>query len=204
MPLAPFVSASAGCRRNRLARQAIISSTRGIRPRWTRTRCAGPASSGACSAKAKQASAKDRSALSEVVPSRRPTPADEGARSRSKGSLHRSPGLRSQRRRAPGPSHTKRSCDSAFWSFPMRRSRSCLRAGPVSRSFGFDFLFAPDHARHTGDPSIPWFDGLTVVAAMALRTNTIRIGTLVANPILRLPSALAKAAAAVDHLSGGK
>jgi len=57
---------------------------------------------------------------------------------------------------------------------------------------GFDFLFAPDHARHTRDPSIPWFDGLTVVAAMALRTNTIRIGTLVANPILHLPSALAK------------
>jgi alkanesulfonate monooxygenase SsuD/methylene tetrahydromethanopterin reductase-like flavin-dependent oxidoreductase (luciferase family) len=69
---------------------------------------------------------------------------------------------------------------------------------------GFDFLFAPDHARHTGDPSVPWFDGLTVVAAMALRTNAIRIGTLVANPILHLPSALAKAAAAVDHLSGGR
>jgi hypothetical protein len=42
---------------------------------------------------------------------------------------------------------------------------------------GFDFLFAPDHARHTGDPSVPWFDGLTVVAAMALRTDAIRIGT---------------------------
>jgi alkanesulfonate monooxygenase SsuD/methylene tetrahydromethanopterin reductase-like flavin-dependent oxidoreductase (luciferase family) len=69
---------------------------------------------------------------------------------------------------------------------------------------GFEFLFAPDHARHTSDPSVPWFDGLTVVAAMALQTNTIRIGTLVANPILHLPSALAKAAAAVDHLSGGR
>ena len=69
---------------------------------------------------------------------------------------------------------------------------------------GFDFLFAPDHARHTSDPSAAWFDGLTVVAAMALQTKTIRIGTLVANPILHLPSALAKAAAAVDHLSGGR
>jgi alkanesulfonate monooxygenase SsuD/methylene tetrahydromethanopterin reductase-like flavin-dependent oxidoreductase (luciferase family) len=69
---------------------------------------------------------------------------------------------------------------------------------------GFDFLFAPDHARHTSNPSTPWFDGLTVVAAMALQTNTIRIGTLVANPILHLPSVLAKASAAVDHLSGGR
>ena len=69
---------------------------------------------------------------------------------------------------------------------------------------GFDLLFTPDHARHTSDPSAPWFDGLTVLAAMALQTHTIRIGTLVANPVLHAPSALAKAAAAVDHLSGGR
>jgi alkanesulfonate monooxygenase SsuD/methylene tetrahydromethanopterin reductase-like flavin-dependent oxidoreductase (luciferase family) len=69
---------------------------------------------------------------------------------------------------------------------------------------GFDFLFAPDHARHTSDPSLPWFDGLTVLAAMALHTEAIRVGTLVANPILHLPNALAKAAAAIDHLSGGR
>ncbi len=71
-------------------------------------------------------------------------------------------------------------------------------------ALGFDFLFAPDHARHTRDPSLPWFDGLTVLAAMALKTTRIRIGTLVANPLLRPPSALAKSAAAVDHLSGGR
>ncbi|HVL94515.1 MAG TPA: LLM class flavin-dependent oxidoreductase, partial [Solirubrobacteraceae bacterium] len=69
---------------------------------------------------------------------------------------------------------------------------------------GFDFVFAPDHARHTSDPSAPWFHGLTVVAAMALQTRKIRIGTLVANPILHLPGALAKAAAAMDNLSGGR
>lgn len=69
---------------------------------------------------------------------------------------------------------------------------------------GFDFLFAPDHARHTRDPSMPWFDGLTVLTAMALQTEMIRIGTLVANPLLHPPSTLAKAAAAVDHLSHGR
>jgi alkanesulfonate monooxygenase SsuD/methylene tetrahydromethanopterin reductase-like flavin-dependent oxidoreductase (luciferase family) len=69
---------------------------------------------------------------------------------------------------------------------------------------GFDFLFAPGHARHTRDPSLPWLDGLTVLAAMAMKTNRIRIGTLVANPLLHRPSVLAKAAAAIDHLSGGR
>jgi alkanesulfonate monooxygenase SsuD/methylene tetrahydromethanopterin reductase-like flavin-dependent oxidoreductase (luciferase family) len=70
--------------------------------------------------------------------------------------------------------------------------------------FGFDFLFAPDHARNTGGPFLPWFDGWTVVTAMALKTSTIRIGTLVSTPVLRAPTTLAKAASAVDHLSNGR
>jgi alkanesulfonate monooxygenase SsuD/methylene tetrahydromethanopterin reductase-like flavin-dependent oxidoreductase (luciferase family) len=69
---------------------------------------------------------------------------------------------------------------------------------------GFDFLFVADHARHTSDPSHPWFDGWSTLVAMALETSTIRIGPLVANPILRPPTVLAKAAATVDHLSNGR
>jgi alkanesulfonate monooxygenase SsuD/methylene tetrahydromethanopterin reductase-like flavin-dependent oxidoreductase (luciferase family) len=69
---------------------------------------------------------------------------------------------------------------------------------------GFDFLFVADHYRHTRNPSLPWFDGWTVLAGMALQTNTVRIGPLVANPILRGPAVLAKAAAAVDHFSNGR
>jgi len=69
---------------------------------------------------------------------------------------------------------------------------------------GFDFLFVADHARHTRDRSHPWFDGWSALVAMALETSTIRVGTLVANPILRRPAVLAKAAAAVDYLSNGR
>ena len=69
---------------------------------------------------------------------------------------------------------------------------------------GFDFLFVADHYRHTANASLPWFDGWTALAAMALQTTTVRIGPLVANPILRGPAVLAKAAAAVDHLSNGR
>jgi alkanesulfonate monooxygenase SsuD/methylene tetrahydromethanopterin reductase-like flavin-dependent oxidoreductase (luciferase family) len=69
---------------------------------------------------------------------------------------------------------------------------------------GFDFLFVADHARHTRERSHTWFDGWTTLAAMALETSTIRIGPLVANPILRRPTVLAKAAATVDHLSKGR
>jgi alkanesulfonate monooxygenase SsuD/methylene tetrahydromethanopterin reductase-like flavin-dependent oxidoreductase (luciferase family) len=69
---------------------------------------------------------------------------------------------------------------------------------------GFDFLFVADHARHTHERSLPWFDGWSTLVAMALETSKIRIGTLVANPILHRPTVLARAAAAVDHLSNGR
>jgi alkanesulfonate monooxygenase SsuD/methylene tetrahydromethanopterin reductase-like flavin-dependent oxidoreductase (luciferase family) len=69
---------------------------------------------------------------------------------------------------------------------------------------GFDYLFVADHARHARDPSHTWFDGWSTLVAMALETRSIRIGPLVANPILRRPTVLAKAAAAVDHFSMGR
>jgi alkanesulfonate monooxygenase SsuD/methylene tetrahydromethanopterin reductase-like flavin-dependent oxidoreductase (luciferase family) len=68
----------------------------------------------------------------------------------------------------------------------------------------FDFLFVADHYRHTRAASLPWFDGWTALAAMALETKTVRIGPLVANPVLRGPAVVAKAAVAVDHLSNGR
>lgn len=84
-------------------------------------------------------------------------------------------------------------------SFPVLRER-----WRRVEELGFDFLFVADHARHTGDTSRTWFDGWTTLTAMALETSTIRIGPLVANPVLRPPTTLAKGAAAVDHLSEGR
>jgi alkanesulfonate monooxygenase SsuD/methylene tetrahydromethanopterin reductase-like flavin-dependent oxidoreductase (luciferase family) len=69
---------------------------------------------------------------------------------------------------------------------------------------GFDFLFVADHYRHTRAAPLPWFDGWTALAAMAVETKTVRIGPLVANPVLRSPAVVAKAAVAVDHLSEGR
>jgi alkanesulfonate monooxygenase SsuD/methylene tetrahydromethanopterin reductase-like flavin-dependent oxidoreductase (luciferase family) len=84
-------------------------------------------------------------------------------------------------------------------SFPILRKR-WRRVEELE----FDFLFVADHTRHTRDPAHTWFDGWTTLVAMALETSTIRIGTLVANPILRRPTVLAKGAAAVDQLSNGR
>ena len=74
----------------------------------------------------------------------------------------------------------------------------------TAEDLGFDQLWIADHSRDYRNPSNPWFQGWTVMAVMAERTETIRIGTLVSNPILRHPVLLAMQAAAIDHLSGGR
>ena len=69
---------------------------------------------------------------------------------------------------------------------------------------GFDLLYVCDHTADYRDQSGYWLDGWTLLAAMAAETSRVRVGTLVANPILRHPVMLAKAAVAIDHLSGGR
>lgn len=69
---------------------------------------------------------------------------------------------------------------------------------------GFDVLWnvdamvEPDRARTT------MFEATTTLAAMALNTSRIRVGTLVTSLYLRNPVLAAKAATTVDHLSGGR
>ncbi|MEU0845865.1 LLM class flavin-dependent oxidoreductase [Streptomyces sp. NPDC005962] len=69
---------------------------------------------------------------------------------------------------------------------------------------GFDQVFLPDHSSDLRDPRGTWFDSWSVLAAAALGTERITLGTLVANQILRPPAQLAKQAIAIDHLSGGR
>jgi alkanesulfonate monooxygenase SsuD/methylene tetrahydromethanopterin reductase-like flavin-dependent oxidoreductase (luciferase family) len=68
---------------------------------------------------------------------------------------------------------------------------------------GFDAVYTADHTRDFRHPG-PWFDCWTAMAAMALATTEVRIGTMVSNPIIRPPVLLAQEALALDHLSGGR
>jgi alkanesulfonate monooxygenase SsuD/methylene tetrahydromethanopterin reductase-like flavin-dependent oxidoreductase (luciferase family) len=70
---------------------------------------------------------------------------------------------------------------------------------------GFDNLWVADHTAGFASGGATYcYDGWTILAAMSCRTSSIRIGTLVSNPVLRPPSILARQALAVDDLSGGR
>ncbi|WP_211353752.1 LLM class flavin-dependent oxidoreductase [Couchioplanes caeruleus] len=50
----------------------------------------------------------------------------------------------------------------------------------------------------------PWFDAMTTLAAAAMVTSRMALGTLVSNPNFRHPVVLAKEAMTLDHLSAGR
>src|SRR5205085_806471 len=70
---------------------------------------------------------------------------------------------------------------------------------------GLDGLFRSDHYLSTiGSESRGTLDAWTTLAGLAARTKRIRLGTLVSPVTFRHPAVLAKSAATVDHISGGR
>lgn len=69
---------------------------------------------------------------------------------------------------------------------------------------GFDQVFVADHAADFTNMGGTWFDGWPLLAAAARETSRVRIGTMVANPILRAPAVMAKEAITIDQLSAGR
>jgi alkanesulfonate monooxygenase SsuD/methylene tetrahydromethanopterin reductase-like flavin-dependent oxidoreductase (luciferase family) len=69
---------------------------------------------------------------------------------------------------------------------------------------GFDSVWLMDHLVPPGATGRDVFEGWTLAGALAARTDKIRIGHLVTSDPLRHPAVLAKMAATVDVLSGGR
>ncbi|MBA3779767.1 MAG: LLM class flavin-dependent oxidoreductase [Chloroflexi bacterium] len=70
---------------------------------------------------------------------------------------------------------------------------------------GYDHLWAWDHLYAIfGDPYQPIFEGWTTLAAWAKVTERARLGLLVGANTFRNPGLVAKLAATLDHISGGR
>lgn len=77
-------------------------------------------------------------------------------------------------------------------------------AGACER-LGYEALFTSDHYLSVqGHPERGSSDAWTVLAALAARTERIRLGTLVSPATFRHPTVLAKVATTVDRISGGR
>src|SRR5438034_1829883 len=80
-----------------------------------------------------------------------------------------------------------------------------LALATAAEDAGLDGLFRSDHYRSIGrgDPAGS-LDAWTTIAALAARTSTLRLGTLVSPATFRHPSVLAKSVVTADHVSGGR
>ena len=69
---------------------------------------------------------------------------------------------------------------------------------------GFDSAWDCDHFNQPSRPTGPYYEGWTLLAALAARTSRIRVGVLVSSNTFRHPSVLANMAATLQFLSNGK
>jgi F420-dependent oxidoreductase-like protein len=93
----------------------------------------------------------------------------------------------------------------SLWPGPHNGWEELLALALRAEALGFDGLWLADHLMpNRPDPSDPVNEAWTTLAGLAARVPRIRIGTLVCAVTLRHPALLAKMAAGVDRVSGGR
>jgi F420-dependent oxidoreductase-like protein len=79
------------------------------------------------------------------------------------------------------------------------------RLAQLAEQSGYDGFFRSDHYVAMGGDGLPGpSDAWLTLAALAVQTSTIRLGTLVTSATFRLPGPLAIGVAQVDAMSGGR
>ncbi|MGB1190228.1 MAG: TIGR03560 family F420-dependent LLM class oxidoreductase [Pseudomonadales bacterium] len=93
----------------------------------------------------------------------------------------------------------------SFWPKPTHTFDETQYLAQKIEHTGWDGLWLADHFMpNAEDTSAPWPEALTTLSALAAVIPRIRLGTLVVGNTYRHPAVLAKMAATIDHISGGR
>src|SRR5262249_8606742 len=93
----------------------------------------------------------------------------------------------------------------SFWPASQHPWSEVLALAQHVESTGWDGVYFCDHFMpNAADTSGPWGETWTTLAALAAAVPRVRIGGLVCGNTYRHPAVLAKMAATLDHISGGR
>ncbi len=90
---------------------------------------------------------------------------------------------------------------------PARLFAAVADQAVAAEESGFDTVFVMDHFFQLpglGTPDQEMFEAYTLLGALAARTSTVRLGTLVTGVTYRYPALLAKEVTTLDVISGGR
>ncbi|MEV0291739.1 LLM class flavin-dependent oxidoreductase [Kribbella sp. NPDC050820] len=87
---------------------------------------------------------------------------------------------------------------------PGRDPRGLAELARAAEASGWDAMFLEDYLVYQGDTTQPTYDPWICLAAMAMATSRVRIGTTVTPLPRRRPWKVAAEAVALDHLSNGR
>ncbi len=93
----------------------------------------------------------------------------------------------------------------SFWPNPSQSYGDVLALAQHVENTGWDGFWYADHFMpNAKDTSAPWPEAWTTLSAIAACVPRLRIGSLVSGNTYRHPAVLAKMAATLDHISGGR
>ena len=92
-----------------------------------------------------------------------------------------------------------------FWPSPWLPFDEMVELCTHAEATGWDGLWLADHFMSAGaNTEMPFPEAWITLAALAARVPRVRVGTMVTGNTYRHPAVLAKMAATLDHISGGR